>query len=180
MVCDGDFRHPISTEYDVQRRLFFRLVNCSTVLVPNYTPVGWFECDLFQITKAGYWTEFEVKLSYSDFKADLKKFRKHQLLSLGDSHCPSRFFYVAPRGLAERIALEAPAYAGVLVAETGRRLRSAPFIFRRRMSQSEIHAVFRPFYYRYWDQREKIRHLGESREGGDGSSADRIGRSPDA
>lgn len=155
----------VDNEYDVQRRLFFSLVSSSTVIVPNYTPPGWFECDVFQVTKAGYWVEYEVKLSYADFKADSKKLCKHRLLATSDSRCPRRFFYVAPRLLAERIAIEAPSYAGVIVAENGRRLRPAPIIFRRRMSQSEIHACFKPFYYRYWDQREVARRSVEDLKG---------------
>ena len=60
-------------EHKVQNRLYRDLWNGSQLLVPNYTPAGWWECDMLQVTKSGYGIEHEIKLTRSDFMADAKK-----------------------------------------------------------------------------------------------------------
>jgi len=60
------------TARDIQRRLMVERYRRSFVLY-NYTPKTWFECDVFEITQAGYFREYEIKLSLSDFKADAEK-----------------------------------------------------------------------------------------------------------
>lgn len=52
------------------RELWFK-----NFVLPNYTPPGWWECDLFVITNSGYFTEYEVKVSRADFFADTHKAR---------------------------------------------------------------------------------------------------------
>lgn len=42
-------------------------------MLHNYTPSRWFECDAFEVTKAGYFREYEVKLTVQDFRADTRK-----------------------------------------------------------------------------------------------------------
>lgn len=93
--------------------------------LPRYTPPGWWECDVFCMTDARLWTEFEVKLTVSDYRADVMKekqvgpyvfgeeqakVRKHDLLAARDPTGPHRFFYVTPPGLLDGEAL--PAWAG--------------------------------------------------------------------
>lgn len=127
------------TERDIQRALILDRYRRSFVL-PNYTPKNWFECDVFEITKADYFIEFEIKLTASDFKADAKKYNsrwtgelvdgrfqmlhenKHDLLGTGAVCGPNRFFYVlaatetdsGPTGIipVERI----PQWAGLIYA----------------------------------------------------------------
>jgi hypothetical protein len=84
--------------------------------LPNYEPCGWWECDVFEVTAAGYFREYEVKLTLGDFKADRRKSRrrwtvrngryeqldpeqKHELLAAGNTQGPSRFWYVTPPGM---------------------------------------------------------------------------------
>lgn len=100
-------------------------------MLPNYTPVNWWECDVFELSKAGYFTEYEIKLTLSDFKADANKEvrrmgtftpedgwkegpleKKHDLLSKSDPRGPVRFFYVAPTGMIPRDML--PKWAGLI------------------------------------------------------------------
>lgn len=50
--------------------------NSGTTCMPHYTPDGWWECDLAVFSRAGYLTEYEIKLTLQDFRADRKK---HQL-----------------------------------------------------------------------------------------------------
>ena len=99
-------------------------------LVPNYTPKGWWECDVFEVTASGYFVEYEVKVSRSDFFADFgkemiaRRFRwtppegvlmekKHDRL-LGDTSptTPRRFWWVVPSGLIA--PKEIPAGTGLI------------------------------------------------------------------
>lgn len=99
----------------------------------NYTPSDWWECDVFEITDAGYFREYEIKLSVGDFKADSKKEKhgweydhltrkittpriggKHEMLENGDHRGPSAFSFVIPEGL---IPIESiPELAGLITA----------------------------------------------------------------
>jgi hypothetical protein len=92
----------ILNETLIQQVIMGRYYRRSFVL-PNYTPLKWWECDVFEITAAGYFREFEIKLNIADFRADCKKARgvlnKHELLSQGDRRGPSQFYYVTPKGL---------------------------------------------------------------------------------
>ena len=97
-------------------------------VLPRFTPRNWWECDVFELTPAGYFREFEVKISRGDFFADRKKERtvypvpwgetpktesKHQLLA-GQDRGPVEFWYLVPEGLVK--PEEVPAYAGLMIA----------------------------------------------------------------
>jgi hypothetical protein len=56
-------------------------------VIPNYTPRHWFECDVFEVTRAGFFREYEVKLSRSDFFADRAKVQHRWEESGGDPGC---------------------------------------------------------------------------------------------
>jgi hypothetical protein len=98
-------------------------------ILPNYTPSGWFECDVFEITSAGFFREYEVKLTRSDFRADAEKVkvnwrrykdptaqdhRKHDMLKAGDARGPAQFWYVCPPGVLSPEIV--PEWAGLIVA----------------------------------------------------------------
>lgn len=82
-------------------------------------PSPW-ECDVLHVTKTLCWTEYEIKVSVEDFKADFRKcvnswsskkagldsrLRKHVVYREGRHHAwpntpvPKRFFFVTPKGL---------------------------------------------------------------------------------
>lgn len=100
------------------------------LVCPNYTPNGWWECDVFEMTKAGFFREYEIKLSLQDFRADRRKVsrhwngeivdgkfqmneeRKHDFLARGDSRGPVQFWFVAPRGIIP--VEEVPEWAGLM------------------------------------------------------------------
>jgi hypothetical protein len=90
------------TEQLIQRLIMHRIYNTSFVL-PNHTPHPWNECDVFQITSSGYFREYEIKLTLSDFKHDRTKkcygSTKHTLLSQGSPLGPNQFYFVTPPGL---------------------------------------------------------------------------------
>lgn len=95
--------------------------------LPNYTPRNWWECDVFELTKSGYFREYEVKVSRADFFADAGKTRetwlgprrfgptvlgKHSLLAVGNGSGPVAFYYVTPVGLLQPDEL--PPWAGLI------------------------------------------------------------------
>ena len=124
------------TEFDLQRPLMYERYRRNFIL-PNYEPkvngrTRWWECDVFEVTDAGYWREYEIKLSRADFFADAKKDRpvaynylpgaaretKHAVLARGDRSGPSRFWYVMPAGLIQ--PEELPCWAGLIEFTLGR------------------------------------------------------------
>lgn len=103
----------------------------SAFLLPRYTPLHWFECDVFELTKAGYFREYEIKLTVQDFKADARKefgtnyewvhgegYRpkdhvvKHAALAQGSVNGPVEFWYVVPVGLVADADI--PQWAGLI------------------------------------------------------------------
>lgn len=118
-----------ATEKTVVRSLIGRRFPKNFCL-PNYAPPGWWENDLYLITPADYWWEFEVKLTLADFRRDKEKRQevgpyefgkdrpsetKHDLLSKTDRG-PARFWYVAPLGVIP-VAL-VPPWAGLIELTT--------------------------------------------------------------
>ena len=129
-----------------------------SLCIPNYTPENWWECDVFEVSKSGYFREFEVKVSRSDFFADAKKetvrypggwysgFKgvtenKHELLAAGDVRGPSIFYYVTPEGLLKPD--EIPPWAGLIEVRDGNSVlytqgefTSVPRIFEREIKKA--------------------------------------------
>lgn len=108
--------------------------------LPGFTPIDWWENDVFVITAAGYWVEYEIKVSRSDFFVDAekataewtgeyqtvglgkyscqkkvyRKVTKHSMLERGDLKGPSRFFFITPLHLVTPADL--PKWAGLIYA----------------------------------------------------------------
>lgn len=99
--------------------------------LPRYTPEGWWECDVFEVTRNGFWNEYEVKISRQDFMQDAQKRRrmgywsrsegrvvtnpltKHERLNLDlTAATPKRFWYVTPVDLIQ--LEELPPFAGLI------------------------------------------------------------------
>ena len=126
------------SETNIQCALF-RRERQQQLVIPNYTPRHWFECDLFVVTKACHFREYEIKLTASDLRADeskrLKGWRlraraeesveqqerqrrrqegasKHELLSTGYTHGPSQFTYITPEDVAQPD--DVPEWAGLI------------------------------------------------------------------
>jgi len=85
-----------------------------------------FESDFLTVSKAGYMTEYEVKVSRSDFRADFKKscskrnargwrlketVHKHVKLAMG-SYGLKHFYFIAPEGIIPHD--EVPDHAGLI------------------------------------------------------------------
>jgi len=94
--------------------------------LPRYTPWDWWECDVFELTTAGYYREYEIKVTRPDFLNDAAKERfsqadrlddrkvekKHDLLMAHDPRGPVQFWYVVPEGLIK--LREVPEWAGLI------------------------------------------------------------------
>lgn len=126
------------TARDIQRKIISKRYAQSFTL-QNYTPAKWFECDVFEITRTGYFVEYEIKISRGDFKADASKVKerskvvfesgraqwqtfkdktKHQQLVERSEHGPSRFYFVVPVPALLLYPDEIPEWAGVIYLDT--------------------------------------------------------------
>lgn len=122
------------TESKVTAEFIRRRFHKGSFLLPNYTPAGWFECDVFELTRSGYFNEYEVKLTRADFLADRMKARrvhinfdggqvvqtggekKHDLI--GRPFGPCRFCYITPPEIIQ--FGELPEWAGhILIKQWG-------------------------------------------------------------
>ena len=156
----------------IQQALWRDLVVSHKIMMPNFTPSKWFECDMFAITKAGYWTEHEIKLSVADYKADAKKYQrrhydgyedtyKHAQLTVASERCPSRFWFVMPEDVASKI--EVPEWAGLkvcAVSDSGRvyvnEEKPAPRLHKIKATTELQNQVMLAAYYRFWNQRQNM------------------------
>lgn len=118
------------TALDIQRVLMVTRYRRNTVM-PRFTPRRWFECDLVEITPAGFWREYEIKVTRADFRADrlkgpdlrtvvirrsmgktLETQPKWERLAQSDPSGPNAFWFVAPEGVIPRDEL--PPWAGLI------------------------------------------------------------------
>lgn len=90
-----------------------------SLFMPNFHFM-WHEADLVYLTKSGYSTEFEIKISRSDFFNDKNKtcgnLTKAEFLQEGKS--TNYFYYVVPKGLVR--LEEVPEYAGLIEIDFSR------------------------------------------------------------
>lgn len=104
------------------------------ILIPNFF-VGIYEMDLFHMKQSGLITEYEIKISRSDFFADFNKGNKHQ--DMVNKCCrANRFYFVVPEGLVN--LHEVPEYAGLMVfnGKCFRTLKNAKLIHKNKGSIS--------------------------------------------
>jgi len=144
------------TEREAQWWLFQKFQKASAIIVPNYTPYHWRECDVWRVTDTGYTHEYEIKVSLSDFHADSKKMWKHMALQKGHKYAPSMFWYAAPQGLIPHGAL--PEYAGLieLGCSAGMEvqiIKTAPRLHTIKVDAKQIEHATRACYYRLWTER---------------------------
>lgn len=147
---------------EIARRLYFDYVSGSSIILPNFAPIGWFECDVFRVTTAGYFYEYEIKTSLSDFKAENQKRAycsktsswryKGEMTKSATEYAPSRFFYVVPEGLSDKIAPILPEWAGLIELSGHLRVvRQAPILHKRKIKSHRVRDLQRRVVGRYWD-----------------------------
>lgn len=168
------------TERTIQLAIVNEIRATIVVAAPNYTPAGWWECDLWAVTRAGYAVEYEIKLNARDFKADAQKMKlrwtpdtgwtdttkKHDAMA-ACPHRPSRFFYVMPEALALELRPLIPEWAGLgSVSATGRRVRfikPAPKLGQAKATKREIRLCQCRMWYRYWNAITTIERMKNDR-----------------
>lgn len=155
------------TEKQIQNKIWSNIPNGNCTL-PNFTPFNWWECDLCNISKSGYLTEYEIKTSKSDYYADFKKRcsgwrgtkckgkiegkNKHDLLR--DKNCLPKHFYFVVKDDME--GLDFPEYCGIIViSENGyiQKLKNAPALSRNKVCHETITKMQSTISRRYWMNR---------------------------
>lgn len=142
---------------DLIRPLAHRFNWMANRIIPECTIDGGI-ADLLVISKAGYLTEIEIKVSFSDWHADPKKDKWRHAR---ENVC--RFFYAVPEELAGRIPGGLPEGSGILVCRAaktrgGLQIEQArPAVRRktRKLTRLEILELSDCMYYRWWRERFK-------------------------
>lgn len=140
------------------------------VSLPRFAPDRWLQCDVFHLTKAGYFYEYEIKLSRADMKKDSKKelhdhrtpwhmppvmLNKHQLLKEGDPRGPVRFYFVVPEWLDVKDLV--PKWAGIWTVGVDRDrnvrlrhcLKEPKRLHNTKASPAVRHKMYEAAYYRF-------------------------------
>lgn len=146
--------------------------------LPCFTPRCWFEADVALLTDAGYFVEYEVKTSRSDFLADRRKggfaFQngldhgqtKHQRLAAGDPQGPSRFYFVTLGGIVT--AEDIPPWAGWIEARQDDRRQPNCWSLWPMKKARQLHRVkpealaedmHKVYYYRMHTAFDKVEEL---------------------
>lgn len=140
-----------------QKLVFFR--STPRFVLQNLYVFGW-ESDILFLSKSGYWTEIEIKVSRADFKADLKnKAEKHRYLQdVKYILKPNQFFYAVPKGLVTTD--EVPDYAGLLTVDehwmSPNVEKAAPWIHKQKISPNELELVDK-FYFNMTNAKREAR-----------------------
>ena len=128
-------------------------------ITPNSCNIFPWEADLLSVTRAGYYHEFEIKISAADFKADFRKESKHKHLKLKTAIAPRYFWYVICGFSVEEIEL--PDYAGLIEIVVWdeelkyvRIIKKAPRLGDRKITDSEKERLYQAAYYRFWREIE--------------------------
>jgi len=183
-MSTADFQPPAPSEYLAQLTLM-RERKRRNFCLPNFTPMGWWECDVFELTASGYFREYEIKLSVADFRADARKsdtfswdagkllpepktVYKHHYLSEGYAEGPVQFWFVTLAGLLDGETL--PPWAGwiELTVREGHHAPAYHFSEHERVKAPRLHSekanpkirqqALASCYYRYHDVIDRRRH----------------------
>ncbi len=157
-------------------------------VLANFTPKGWWECDLLELTDAGFFVEYEIKLTLADFWADFTKlrelpvardseettvFRKHDRLRMDRSaETPRRFWFVCPENVIP--VAECPPYAGLIYIQSHdyadglyeRVAVKAPWRHREKVPHQIVHHAMTACYYRLNDLLKQQRQATREWTGG--------------
>ena len=168
------------TEAQIQNEVWRDRHTAAQIIMPNFTPRDWWECDIWLVTKAGYVQEYEIKLTASDYAADFGKatkrgrlvhsdkqgskwhtttIKKHDRLAQAHETAPKTFSYLMPMDLAE--ACTVPDYAGLIgLTKRGRwigftEIKKAPIINDAKVSDRDLNKARTACYFRMWNDRRR-------------------------
>lgn len=159
------------TEKTVQNVLVRHLMKMRyNMIVPNCKLYG-YEADMLSLSKSGMISEFEIKISTSDFRADAKKVKKHRLLASNRAQRktkrgsktlkPNYFYYIAPEGVIPED--EVPRYAGFIEIIPGigpKVIKKASRLHGIKADDKQKAYLGRSLMYRYWKSRMNDKNLG--------------------
>ncbi len=161
------------TETAVQYAIFRELASGHSLIVPNYTPRHWFECDVFSVTKGGFFHEHEIKLTAADFAADANKFKpqtlkqkrdgdphvkKHDLLMDRHGNGQVCFWFVVTEELA---SVQIPGWSGLkVIRDHGHFIKTAivhpaPRLHDNKVLPLVVDHAKGVCYWRFWRERHK-------------------------
>lgn len=139
------------------------------LVVPNSCVFGW-EADVVGVLRSGFISEFEVKVSRADFKAEARKAHRGLLTNpmqktfFGERRHPrpNYFYYTVPSGLIQPD--EVPDHAGLLYVEkevrssalyygTVKIAKPARRLHSEKLADSQREQLMRAVNERYWRQR---------------------------
>lgn len=148
-------------------RLLVRRYHYREFMVMTEADVDGYRADFVTVTKAGYLTEFEIKVSASDWRSD-KERRKWQQ---SRPHV-RQFYYVVPESLAAKVPEFVPNSAGILIARQHDHWedsliehRPAARMSAQKVTPEWLRAMQVNSYYRYWNA-EYRRLIQQSRPKG--------------
>jgi len=127
------------------------------MIVPNISwGLGIHECDLLIVSKAGYCTEVEIKVSKSDLKADLKKRHGHK------SRLIKKLYFAIPDYLQDCVEL-IPARAGIItVTSDGRQrckcIRKPEITAARKLTSEQYLHLGRLASMRIWGIKQALKY----------------------
>ncbi|WP_321331850.1 hypothetical protein [uncultured Bacteroides sp.] len=163
------------TESQILNILEKRFLSNPKYIIRNLYVFGW-ESDYLALTRSGYWYEIEVKISRSDFNADMKKVQKHNILSSkisidGKSYSssnnkhlfnrPNYFYYAVPEGLITKE--EVPDYAGLIYIDEYKFYRIAKMAPAIHKDKIKIDLQDK-FYYNWKNELSKNNKLIKSKK----------------
>ena len=147
------------TEKDIQLALWHKFYN-SVAVVPNALFYHW-ESDLLVVSRSMYVTEYEIKVSVNDFRADAKKERttliqtdQHKAWAdrIMKTRRPNRFFYVMPADIAAKVTV--PDWAGLMIMDRSwvRETKRAKRLHNEKIEHEQVTNLIRKMQYRFWKQ----------------------------
>lgn len=141
-------KQPINSK-ELTIRLYWKIYDTYFPIVPNIYIYNW-ESDVLAVNrKSKYVTEFEIKISKYDFKADFNKKEKHRLLEFKNKPqmIPNYFYYVTPPGLLDK--KDIPSYAGLIEIGTSVRYIKRAGLLHKNPSDINYQLLSKA-YYKYW------------------------------
>lgn len=84
---------------DIQKAIAMLEIEKGNIVTENFNYFFIGELDVVSLNKSGYVSEFEVKISRSDFKADSKKRKWYFFDNKIEKQIPNYFWYACPDGL---------------------------------------------------------------------------------
>lgn len=128
------------------------------IMVPN---ISWgmyinHECDLLFISKSGYATEIEIKVSKADLKKDAQKWHKHS-----SSWIRELYFAIPDRMNNEECINLIPEHAGIIIVKNNKAsvIRKAKPKNVNPITHDQAYKLLYLTQFRYWKMRREIANL---------------------